>query len=162
MSGETKELLNTFEEWIKFARSLRELSADIWKSSIEPGKWTIKDIVCHIMLWDKYFYDEAIHKIATGKPVTLKHIDFDEFNQEAVVYAATISVEELLEKTAYHRECIISDIRSMAEELINQNFIDGDGNNFNVTQYLKDFIWHDQHHMNPLKESIRIIGDQLQ
>lgn len=155
MSNELKELLNTFEEWITFAQSLQDQSQDIWKSSIEPGKWTIKDIVCHIMLWDKYFYDEAIHKIATDKPVTLNHIDFDEFNKEAVIYAKTISIEELIEKSVFYRECIIADIRSMPEQLTNHNFIDGDGNIFNVTQYLKDFIWHDQHHLIPLKEYLK-------
>lgn len=155
MSNELKELLNTFEEWITFVQSLQDQSEDIWKSSIEPGKWTIKDIVCHIMLWDKYFYDEAIHKIATDKPVTLNHIDFDEFNKEAVIYAKTISIEELIEKSVFYRECIIADIRSMPEQLTNHNFIDGDGNIFNVTQYLKDFIWHDQHHLIPLKEYLK-------
>jgi len=107
------------------------------------------------MLWDKYFYDEAIHKIATDKPVTLNHIDFDEFNKEAVIYAKTISIEELIEKSVFYRECIIADIRSMPEQLTNHNFIDGDGNIFNVTQYLKDFIWHDQHHLIPLKEYLK-------
>lgn len=155
MPEEIKELLVTFSEMTQFAQSLQEQSEEIWNSSMEPGKWTIKDIVCHIMLWDKYFYDEAINKIASSKPVTLKHINFDEFNKGAVAYAKTISIEELIEKTIFYREKIISDIQAMPADMIVQNYIDGDGNNFNVIQYVKDFIWHDRHHMIPLQEYLK-------
>ncbi|MDN4071327.1 DinB family protein [Paenibacillus vini] len=150
MSNEVKELLITFEEWIQFVQSLQDQSEEFWHSSIEAGKWTTKDIVCHIMLWDKFFYEEAIHKIASGKSITLKHTDYDEFNNKAVVYAKTITISELVGETVSYRDKIGSAIRVMPEEIINQNFKDGDGNDFNVTQYLKDFIWHDQHHMNQI------------
>lgn len=150
MSNEIKELLISFEEWIKFTLSLQDQTEAFWNSSIEAGKWTIKDIVSHIMLWDKYFYEEAIHKIASGNPVTLKHINYDEFNDKAIVYAKTRTISQLVEETVSYRNKIISDVRLMPEEVIHQNHKDDDGNDFNVTQYLMDFIWHDQHHMNPI------------
>lgn len=150
MTAEIKELLQSFKEWINFVQSLQGISEEIWNSSMEPGKWTIKDIVCHIMLWDNYFYDEAIHKIAAGEAITLKHINFDEFNGKAMEYAKKITTEDLIEKTIAYREKLVADIESLSEEAINQNYIDGDGNVFHVPQYLKDFIWHDQHHMTPM------------
>ncbi|MFD0589509.1 hypothetical protein ACFQZE_16090 [Paenibacillus sp. GCM10027627] len=39
-----------------------------------------KDIICHMMKWDNYFYEEAIAKITQGEPLTVKHLNFDEFN----------------------------------------------------------------------------------
>ncbi|WP_059053854.1 DinB family protein [Paenibacillus senegalimassiliensis] len=151
MSAELEPLLVVFKEWVEFARSLQEQSEDIWNSSLEEGKWTIKDIVCHIMLWDKYFYEEAVHKMATGQPVALELGDFDEFNKQAMVYAKTISIQELVDKAVFYREAIISDIRTMPAHVIEQNSKDP-SNKFNLTEYLHDFIWHDQHHINPIKD----------
>jgi len=159
MSIELKELIKSFEEWIAFSSTLQELDEETWNSSLEPGKWTIKDIICHIMLWDKYFYEEAIEKIASGEKITLKHLNFDDFNSRAIIYGRTIETDELIEKAIYYRKKIIDDIGTLSEEAIEQNYIDGDGNVFNVPQYLKDFIWHDQHHMNPLKEYLKTIRD---
>jgi hypothetical protein len=103
------------------------------------------------MLWDKYFYEEAVHKIASGLPVTLKHLNYDEFNGNAIKYAKTITTEELVGKAISYREKIIADIEALSQDAVNQNYTDGDGKVFYVPQYLKDFIWHDQHHMVPLK-----------
>jgi hypothetical protein len=152
MSIEMEELIQSFEQWISFTSNLENLNEVVWDSSIEAGKWTIKDIVSHIMLWDKYFYEEAIGKIASDKPVTLTHLNYDDFNSKAITYGRTITSDELIEKTIFNRKRIIEDIRTLSEEAINRNYIDGDGNVFNIPQYLKDFIWHDQHHMNPIKE----------
>ncbi|MCD9025479.1 DinB family protein [Cohnella silvisoli] len=157
MSLEMQSLLEFFEEWISFTITLQELDEVVWESSIEPGKWAIRDIISHIMLWDKYFYEEAVDRIASDKQVTIKHLNFDDFNSKAIIYGRTISTDELIEKTLFYRKRIIGDIRNLSEEAINRDYKDGDGNVFNVTQYLKDFIWHDQHHMNPLKEYLKTI-----
>lgn len=86
MNKEMEHLLQTFEEWTLFVKTLTHLEEKIWNSSLEKGKWTIKSIVSHMMLWDRYFYKEAIEKIAPHQPVTLRHLDFDEFNRKAVEY----------------------------------------------------------------------------
>ncbi|WP_438351589.1 DinB family protein [Paenibacillus sp. FA6] len=152
MSIEMEDLIRSFEEWVLFSSNLKDLNEEVWDSSIEQGKWTIRSIISHIMLWDKYFYEEAIEKIASGKQVTLKHLNFDDFNGKAIIYGSTITTCELIEQALWYRKKIIEDIRALSDEEIERNYIDEDGNIFNIPQYLKDFIWHDQHHMNPLKE----------
>ena len=157
MTNEMNELINSFEEWIAFVLSLSDLSDDNWSSSIEAGKWSIKDIVCHIMLWDKYFCEEAIEKIITKEPLTLKHLDYDDFNKKAVEYGKLITTKELMEMAVTNRRGIIEAIRNMSEATIAHHFEDSEGNIFNVNQYIKDFIWHDQHHVNPLNEYLKEI-----
>ncbi|WP_334076650.1 DinB family protein [Paenibacillus sanfengchensis] len=155
MSVEMKDLIKSFEEWITFVGTLKDLDGGTWASSLEPGKWAIKDIISHMMLWDKYFYEEAINKIATNTELTLKHLNYDDFNREAMVYSKTITTDELMEKAIYYRKKIIETIEALPEEAVEQNYTDGDGNVFHIPQYLRDFIWHDQHHMNPLKDYLR-------
>ncbi len=156
MTNELENLLELFGEWFDFLESIKGLNQETWNSSIEQGKWTIKDIICHIMLWDKYFYEEAINKIVGGEKLTLKHLNYDGFNSKAITYARTITTDELIEEAIYYRERIINGIRTLSKEVVDQEYIDGDGNVFYIPQYLKDFIWHDQHHVHPLKEYLKL------
>lgn len=45
-----------------------------WEAPLEAGKWSLQDVLCHIMLWDKYFYEEALVKIQEGLPLTAAHL----------------------------------------------------------------------------------------
>lgn len=53
MSNELQELITEFKKWITFTGSLQELPVAVWELNLEEGKWSIRDIVSHIMLWDK-------------------------------------------------------------------------------------------------------------
>ncbi|MEX1030703.1 MAG: hypothetical protein WDZ91_11765 [Paenibacillaceae bacterium] len=85
----------------------------------------------------------------------LVHLDYDDFNSKAITYGRTITTNELIEKSIIFRKRIIESIRTLSDEAIERNYIDQDENVFNVPQYMKDFIWHDQHHMVPLKEYLQ-------
>ncbi|MCE5172986.1 hypothetical protein LQV63_27365 [Paenibacillus profundus] len=78
-----------------------------WQTPIDGGKWTIHDIVSHIMLWDKYFYEEAIYPIANDKQMTVSHLDFDAFNKEAIEYGKTITKDELIQLTTHYRNLLL-------------------------------------------------------
>jgi hypothetical protein len=151
MNKEMGQLLQTFEEWTLFVKTLSRLEEKVWNSSLEKGKWTIKSIVSHMMLWDRYFYKEAIEKIALNQPITLKHVDFDEFNRKAVEYGNRTEVSEIVDKAITYRHKIMNDIRGLSEEQIQLKYKGLDGNLFYIPEYLEEFIWHDQHHMKPLK-----------
>ncbi|MGO4528518.1 DinB family protein [Paenibacillus sp. 2TAF8] len=151
MNKEMEHLLQAFEEWTLFVKTLTHLEEKIWNSSLEKGKWTIKSIVSHMMLWDRYFYKEAIEKIALNQQITLKHLDFDEFNRKAVEYGSRTETSEIIDKAITYRHKIMNDIRRLSEEKLYQRYVDTEGNEFYIPQYLKDFIWHDEHHMEPLK-----------
>ncbi|MEO2213727.1 DinB family protein [Paenibacillus amylolyticus] len=152
MTKEIEHLLQTFEEWALFVKTMTHFEDSIWNSSMEEGKWTIKSIVSHIMLWDRYFYKEAIEKIALKQPVTLKHMNFEEFNRKAIEFGNRTETSEIVNKAMTYRHKIMNDIRGLSEEQLHQTYLDAEGNVFNIPQYLKDFIWHDQHHMEPLKK----------
>ncbi|ALS28671.1 DinB superfamily metal-dependent hydrolase [Paenibacillus sp. 32O-W] len=152
MPNEIDTLLDAFEEWITFAEYLQSFPEQVWNSSIEEGKWTVRDIVSHMMMWDQYFYEEAIEKIAAGSEnVTVRHLNDDDFNSNAARFGRTMTTGELVGKTIDYRRKIIEAIKGMPEETLTREYPDGDGNLFQVVRYVKDFVWHDRHHMNPLK-----------
>jgi hypothetical protein len=147
MSTEKIQLLEEFNQWVLFVQLLQQQKDDIWNISLQDGKWSIREIVSHIMLWDKFFFEEAIDKIFNKSTLTIQHINFDEFNSKAKIYGKTTDMSEISEKAIFYRVQIIKQIKSFTDKEYMETYIDADGKPFNVTQYLKDFIWHDQHHI---------------
>jgi hypothetical protein len=155
MSTEKNELLEEFNQWVLFVQFLQQQNDEIWNLHVEDGKWTIREIVSHIMLWDKYFLEEAIDKIFYKSTLTVQHLNYDEFNSKAKIYGKTTNISEISEKAIFYREQIINQIKSLTVEEYMNTYIDADGKPFNVTQYLKDFILHDQHHINQIENMLR-------
>jgi hypothetical protein len=69
VSKDIKELIQSFEKWISFTQSMQKLPEEIWDSSLEEGKWTVRDIVSHMMLWDKYFKARIWHDLHHMDPL---------------------------------------------------------------------------------------------
>lgn len=144
--NEKSQLLDKFSEWNRFVLQIANME---WQTSIEEGKWTIHDIVSHMMLWDKYFYEEAIAPIANDKQVTVSHLDFDAFNTEAIEYGKTVTKDELIQLTTRYRNLLVETIQRFDDDTFLRKYAEG---KFTVKSYLQDFIWHDQHHISQIEE----------
>ncbi|WP_052675998.1 DinB family protein [Paenibacillus sp. IHBB 10380] len=151
---ESKEqLLEQFSEWISYVKKLEGYGEDVWNEEIAEGKWSLRELVSHMMLWDKYFFETAIEKIYKEETLTLQHQDFNEFNDKAMEYGKKTSIRQLIDQTIDYREQIIQHIRKLPEESYLASY--GAEEPFRLPQYLKDFIWHDQGHMSQLDHFIQ-------
>lgn len=152
MAKTYEELIKEFEGFIPFVKSLQEHNERHWNVPIAEGKWTVKDIISHIMLWDKYFYEEAIHKIKLQQPLTLRQLNFSEFNANAIEYAKSQTMESIVEQCVLYRSKLIQDISGLSEEEYEREYKDADNRPFSVHSYLHDFIYHDNHHRNQIEQ----------
>lgn len=159
MAKTNAELVQTYDGFIEFIDSLEDVLEDgKWDLPIAEGKWTVKDIVCHLMKWDKYFYGEAIHKIELNEPVTVKHLDFNEFNAQAVEYAKSRTRKEICDEFVEYRKRIISSISGLEDEDYLRTYIDGDGKEFSIRSYLRSFIPHDKKHKKQIEKFVSMIA----
>src|SRR5690606_14701573 len=131
---------------------LKEIEEEHWNKPLSEGKWSMKDVICHIMLWDKYFYEGAIEKIKLGEPVLVKHLNFDEFNANAREYAKTQTRDSIISQFILYREKIIADISNLSEEDYIKDYKNGDKKKFTIRGYLRGFIPHDKGHAKQIKE----------
>ncbi|NIK77353.1 GNAT superfamily N-acetyltransferase [Paenibacillus castaneae] len=161
MSAEKEQLLREFGIWISFVTDLGKYDETIWDQHVDVGKWTLREITAHILRWDDYFFEAAIAKIEAGLPLTLKLLNFDEFNEEAKKYAKTIDLKELSRQAVRSRKRIIDTIASLQEEQYKAAYQDADGLPFIIDKYLKDFFWHDQHHIEQMKHRIHFRIEEM-
>jgi Uncharacterized protein conserved in bacteria len=146
-----EQLTDAFARLIPFVEGLRQLDEETWTMPIARNKWTTRDIIAHIMLWDKYFLECAIAKIAARQPLTVKHLDFDEFNCNAVDYAKTRGQAELLDLAIRYRTEIIEHLRQLSDSEWTEVHQDGEEQPFAIDHYVPDFIAHDEHHRKQLE-----------
>ncbi|MFS0722378.1 DinB family protein [Paenibacillus sp. 1P07SE] len=152
------EMVEEYKSFIHFVEDLRSISEANWNRPLAEGKWTLKDVISHIMLWDQYFYDEGIKKIKLAEPVTVKHLDFNEFNANAVQYAKTQTKNEILDQCIHNRKQIIDAISGLAEEEYTKAYKDGEKKKFSIRGFLRGFIPHDRHHKKQIETFIKTIS----
>ncbi|MCJ7839784.1 DinB family protein [Lederbergia sp. NSJ-179] len=148
IDNEKQTLLKEFKQWPIF---VGQLDPAIWDKPVGEGKWAVRDVVSHILLWDQYFYEEAIKPISEDQPLTVRHLDFDTFNQNAREFAKSKTDDELINLTRANREQIVNAIREQSDENFEKVYQDAEGHPFAVKNYLRDFIWHDQHHRKQIE-----------
>ncbi|WP_051250761.1 GNAT family N-acetyltransferase [Paenibacillus harenae] len=151
MTDERAALLRDFGEWLHFVTDLGRYGDWLWNQSIAAGKWSVREVVGHILKWDEYFLEGAVAKVGIGQSLTLKHIDYDEFNREAAAYGKEAASGELVNQAVRMRTMIISELSGLTEEQYTAAYKDADGNLFEAAQYIKDFIWHDRHHIGQIR-----------
>ncbi|MBH5317675.1 DinB family protein [Paenibacillus sp. GSMTC-2017] len=152
------EMVEEFNTYITFVVELKSIKEEHWNIPIAEGKWTLKDILSHLMLWDKYFYDEAIEPIKNGSPLTSRHLNFNEFNENARAYATTQTVVSLNDQFIEYRTKIINATSGLEEEEYIKEYKDGDKKKFTIRSYLRAFISHDKHHKKQILKYLKTIN----
>lgn len=145
-----QEKLEAFAELVAFAEELEHLPEEQWSGSIAEGKWSPRDIISHMMLWDNYFLEHAVRPMAAHQPLTLKNLDFDEFNRDAAVYGLTRSKADLIRQTVETRRELLNVLQGIPEA----EFGVKHGGVMSVDEYLIDFYEHDRHHMGQIRAYI--------
>ncbi|AIQ46132.1 hypothetical protein R70723_09720 [Paenibacillus sp. FSL R7-0273] len=147
--------VSEFESFITYIKSLESLDKAVWESPVGDGKWSLKELVCHLMRWDQYFYGEAFAKVKEGQPVTAKHLNFNEFNARAIQYAQTVTVQEAIQQFVHYRSLIVAEMTGISEEDFLRTHKDGDGKTFSYRGHLRGFLPHDKHHKKQIEQYIQ-------
>lgn len=150
-----QELIKAMSELISSAESLRQINVEQWEAPIAEGKWAVRDIISHIALWDEYYFNDAIHRIATNDSLRVQSLDFEKFNQDAITYAISKTKDQLIDKMITHRTNIVDDLHQIPEEAYTVTYQTADGLPFILTEYVEDFAGHDQHHLNQISSFLK-------
>ncbi|WP_028589262.1 DinB family protein [Paenibacillus massiliensis] len=159
MARATVDMVEEFARFSTYVERLKALEESYWTIPLEEGKWSLKDVISHMMLWDKYFYEQGIHKITLGEAVTVRSLNFDEFNADAARYAQNKTRADIVDEFCVMRQRIIAEISGLTEEAYTRKYKSGDGKTFAIRGYLQGFIPHDKHHRKQIQRFIKNVFD---
>ncbi len=152
-----EQLVEELSAIIPFVESLREVDDEVWTAPLGEGKWSVRDILSHILLWDKYILEEALSKIVAGKPVTIRHLAFDEFNEGAIEYGKSKPRREIIDEAVDRRKGILDCLRQIPPKDYSRVY-SGLDREFIVQGYARHFIIHDSSHMRQIEGFLEMQG----
>lgn len=139
-----------FHEWIPFVQSLRTVQPEQWSTPIAEGKWSVHEIVSHILRWDEFYLEKAFFPIEQGTPLLLHTVDIDSFNEDAVNWGKGLSQEQLIQEAVQVRQQVLKCLQRIPVSLYEHEFAAID-QLFVLERFLDDLYHHDQHHMQQIQ-----------
>ncbi|MGG0657371.1 DinB family protein [Rummeliibacillus pycnus] len=153
-----EELLKEFEQLVVWVETLKKYSEKNFNLPISKGKWSVAEIISHLMFWDRYILEETLPYMKQNADI--KSIEFQELNDKASEYSLSgVTVKTLIDQFIEGRNVLVSKLREKSEEEFSVHFkINGEevdpysGYPHTIFNYISSFLWHDNHHKNQVVE----------
>ena len=116
------------------------------KLMIYPG-WTIKELIAHITAWEIVIHKAFQAYMAGDPPYFLREQDFDIFNEDAVDFRATWSMEQVLQEWKDVREKLTKTIQKLKETDLPVEMVLPWGSERTVAELIEIIGEHEGEHM---------------
>jgi len=117
------------------------------KLMIFPG-WTIKEMIAHITAWEIVIHKAFQAYITGDPPYFLREQDFDIFNEEAVDFRATWSMEKVLQEWRDVRNDLKKTIQKLKETDLPVEMVLPWGSERTVAELIEIIGEHEGEHMS--------------
>jgi len=132
-----------------------ELSEKQWRTPIDEDKWTIAEVIGHLIPWDEFVLYQRIPYLFTEISLP-KSPDTEEINTEAAKDSQIQSKEQIINKFIVSRRSLINAINNLADELWLEDFIIGNST-LTLFNYFSGLIEHDEHHFAQIQKALRVM-----
>jgi hypothetical protein len=113
---------------------------------IYPG-WTVKEIIGHIIAWEIAIDKALIAYQKNDPPYFLHEQDFDIFNEEAVAYRASWTLEQVFQEWKEVRAALLKTIKKLKEEDLEVEMVLPWGSERTVAELIEIAGEHESEHM---------------
>jgi hypothetical protein len=138
-------------------RISKSTSEEGWTTPVEDGKWSIREVVGHILYWDLYLIQEGLPSLLNTQSISFP--DHDEYNARSVKYIDGKSKAHILEEALQKRDVLLEAFSGLSEEqwgrpiLINGVSAGEDSELYTLKSLMLEFAEHDRHHVNQLSQT---------
>lgn len=151
-----QQLLQQLEEAIAWVKDLAVLPDDLWLTPTAEGKWSVGEIVSHLMFWDRIIVEQRLPYIKPG--VQLESLNDQTVNDRASAYARSeASRQTVIDEFVHYRQAYIGDMRRRSGEELHAAFQIGQ-TSLTLAHYAEEMIEHDRHHKKQIDEFLLMRG----
>lgn len=160
MSEETK-IISEFGKYSSLLNTLEDTDETLWSKPIAKDKWSVSEIIAHIINWDNHLLSEVIPSVRNEKGMEFP--DFDTHNKKASDYAKSgISQSKLLEEAKDTRELLVKELKELPTEKLNKPLTANSvthcphtGTPYSLIYIVKEFTDHDNHHKGQIQQFLK-------
>lgn len=127
---------------------VQEIASDLM---IYPG-WTIKELISHITAWEIVIHKAIQAFLAGDPPYFLQEQDFDIFNEEAVDYRSSWTMDQVLQEWKDVREELKKTIQKLRETDLPVEMVLPWGSERTVSELIEIIGEHEGEHMEDAKK----------
>lgn len=147
MAVKQNKVLNEFSDSLHWVENLRETAQDLWLKPISTGKWSLREILTHIMYWDKNSLEVMVPNMSEG--AQLFFVDIEQHNQEAAGIAQSYnSLDALIDDLMMTRKQLLDLLEEKYNDATNFTI---DNENYTYKKFVDIFIHHDEHHKQQME-----------
>ncbi|MGE7765844.1 DinB family protein [Peribacillus sp. NPDC096540] len=143
-----KQIIAHYEKSIGWVKSLTNLSEEKWRTQIDKGKWTIAEIIGHLIPWDEFVLNQRRPYLLTQLPISP---NAELINHQASIESKNRSKDETIKLFIAIRKKLINTLNDLSDTLWTQDFIIGK-NNISLISYLSGLVEHDIHHFRQIQK----------
>ncbi|PEA53508.1 hypothetical protein CON64_17930 [Bacillus pseudomycoides] len=159
--SEVQNIISTFNHYSSWLSTLEEMDESLWFKPIAEGKWSVSEIIAHIMNWDHHLLAEILPSVPneTG----MEFPDFDTYNNKASNYAKSgISPSKLLIEAKDKRKLLIKELNKLPTAKLTQPLPANNvthcphtGTPYSLIYIVKKFTDHDHHHKKQMIQFLK-------
>jgi len=148
------QAVEQFQSFIPYIEELKNYPDSFWEQPIAPGKWTLKELVCHLWNWDRYSADVMVPNMSHGALLPA-FVDIEAHNAEARVLAQSFaSAAALVEAFVLTRTKLIRLITAKYDSQARFT-IGGGKRKYSFDSYIEIFTHHDEQHKEQIENRKR-------
>ena len=153
-----EDLLVRLLELCGFLARLADLPAELLQAPMAKGKWSIQEVVAHIMVYDEAFLRSVVLALADGeKPLLPDPADNQSFNESAAAVGRKLTKERLIGRAIRARTELIDHLRRLPSKAF-QTMLEGPAPGDLARLLTEDFISHDAVHVGQMQAYLKSRG----
>lgn len=152
MNKYREKILTHYLNSIEFVKSLDSLSEIEWRSQVEEGKWTIAEIIGHLIPWDEFVIKYRLPYIFSNIEIP-KGPDAEKTNSESASISRKENKQVTIKRFISIRKELYEAILQIPDNCWEKKISIGKTEMF-LYEYLNGLVEHDCHHFEQIKNKI--------
>ncbi|MFQ3546225.1 DinB family protein [Halobacillus rhizosphaerae] len=149
-----EEIIDHYEQSLTWVHSLTDMTDENWRLPISPGKWSVAEVIRHLVAWDKFVLNERLPYIFTQQKMPVAP-NSEVINAQAAIQARDEEKSDTIESFCDTRRLLLQAISHFEVEEFTQD-VHMRSRTITLYDYFIELKEHDDHHINQIKELLEI------
>ncbi|KGR81801.1 DinB family protein [Lysinibacillus odysseyi] len=151
-----RHIVELYEQTINWVKELKEVSDEQWRMPVAPGKWTIAEVIGHLIFWDLFVLEKRL-PFFFEKCILPASPNVDVTNRLASEESKIKTKEELIISFVATRTKLVSAIKKIPDENWNSQ-LSLKSKEITLMDYFAGLLDHDCRHFDEIRAALRKHG----
>lgn len=154
MQRDKTYVINHYKKSMDWISDLRSLSEEQWRKPIEPGKWSVAEVIGHLHPWDEFVLNHRIPFFFVDERLP-KGPDVEKLNASAAKKSREQHMDRTITDFITSRSQLLQVLQQFTDEQWQQTFTIGQSEII-IVDYFIGLINHDLHHFSQIQNVIHV------